>query len=97
MVRTLQARTEGNPFFSIEVLRHLAEAGELTFEDGEWRATEAIGADTLPEGVKEVVGRRLRRLPERTNEALAVAAIAGLEFDAAGRRAGRRVDMSATA
>jgi class 3 adenylate cyclase len=82
LARILHARTEGNPFFAVEVLHHLAESGALAFDDG-LATTGDLDAASLPEGVKEVVGRRLRRLPEPTNEALGVAAIAGLEFDAA--------------
>ena len=34
----------------------------------------------IPEGVREVIGRRLDRLSERCNETLTVAAVLGREF-----------------
>jgi tetratricopeptide (TPR) repeat protein/predicted Ser/Thr protein kinase len=64
----------GNPFFIGEVLRH-------------WRETDAFAHSNdhislgLPEGVKEVIGRRLSRLSEECNRALALAAVIGREFD----------------
>ena len=65
---TLSTVTGGNPFFLIEVVRNVEEAG------GAWDAT------ALPEGVREVVGRRLSRLSDTANEALLVAAVAGVRF-----------------
>jgi DNA-binding SARP family transcriptional activator/tetratricopeptide (TPR) repeat protein len=69
--RELAEVTAGNPFFLIEVVRHVEESG------GAWQP------GSLPEGVREATGRRLSRLSERANEALAVAAVAGTTFDLA--------------
>src|SRR4051812_25709668 len=68
----LHRETGGNPFFVEEVLRHLADAGP-----------PAQGALPIPEGVKDVIGRRLSRLAADTGRALSVAAVAGREFDVA--------------
>ena len=62
------AQTDGNPFFVEEVVAHLIETG----------ATDARAV--LPEGVREVIGRRLSDLSEATNEILTVAAVIGREF-----------------
>ena len=67
--RELAEITSGNPYFLIEVVRHVEEAG------GTW----SIG--DLPEGVREATGRRLSRLGESTNRALSVAAVVGTAFD----------------
>lgn len=64
----LAAVTGGNPFFLIEALRHVNES------DGRWDPS------TLPQGVREAVSRRLSRLPEDTNRALAAAAVVGSRF-----------------
>ncbi len=66
-VRRYRRRTGGNPFFLRELLRDEAERG------GE-------AAEPSP-GVRDVVGRRLARLPGETAEILALAAVSGLEFD----------------
>jgi tetratricopeptide (TPR) repeat protein len=79
--RAVQDQTEGNPFFIGEVLRHLVESGAVSVVDGEWVPTVALEQLGIPEGVTEVIGRRLSRLSDDTNTALAVAAVAGRDFD----------------
>jgi eukaryotic-like serine/threonine-protein kinase len=73
LVRVVHEQTEGNPFFLAEVVRLLAAEG--TLEAG----TASL---TIPQGVRDVVGRRLDRLSEEANEALSVAAAIGRDFDA---------------
>jgi DNA-binding SARP family transcriptional activator len=78
--RILYESTEGNPFFVGEVLRHLVESGLARREGGGWVAAAEIADVGLPEGVKDVIGRRLSRLSEAANRALAVASVAGVTF-----------------
>ncbi len=68
LARALASVTGGNPFFLIEALRHVEESG------GRW------DPNTLPQGVREAVSRRLSRLPMETNKALAAAAVVGSHF-----------------
>jgi DNA-binding SARP family transcriptional activator len=75
-VSAIHNETEGNPFFAEEVLRHLAESGTLE----QRMATGSLGAMGVPEGVKDVVGRRLARLGEHANHLLAIAAVVGRRF-----------------
>ncbi len=79
----LQRETEGNPFFVGEVLRHLAESGVLVQREGRWTSDFTLGDVGLPEGIREVVGRRLSRLSDAANRALALAAVIGAQFDLA--------------
>jgi class 3 adenylate cyclase len=73
--------TEGNPFFVVEVMRHLVETGAIWREDGRWHTDlEGIDEAGLPEGVRDVIGRRLARLSEVANRALGIAAVIGPEF-----------------
>ncbi len=72
--------TEGNPFFVRQVLRHLVETGALVQETGKWVASGSAPIG-LPEGVKEVIGRRLSRLDDGVNQLLRVASVIGREFD----------------
>jgi class 3 adenylate cyclase len=83
LARALYTETEGNPFFVGEVLRHLAESGVLVQVDGRWTADVSISGFGIPEGIREVVGRRLSRLSDAVNQALAVAAVIGPVFDLA--------------
>jgi DNA-binding winged helix-turn-helix (wHTH) protein/tetratricopeptide (TPR) repeat protein len=78
LARIVTDNTSGNPFFVVEMLRHLSESGALAELR---RAPGAVkGALGLPEGVKEVIGRRLSRLSEASNRMLSLAAVIGREF-----------------
>jgi hypothetical protein len=68
LARALASVTGGNPFFLIEALRHVDES------DGRW------DPNSLPQGVREAVSRRLSRLPVESNTALAAAAVVGSRF-----------------
>lgn len=67
----LYAEAEGNPFFLREVLNNLVETGKLIQQDGAWvgdiASIEEMG---IPEGIKEVIGRRLSRLSDGCNRLL---------------------------
>jgi class 3 adenylate cyclase len=79
----LHDETEGNPFFLREVLRHLAETGGIAEHDGRWSTTMDVDQLGIPEGVRDVVGRRLSRLSEIANRVLGHASVIGTEFDLA--------------
>ncbi len=78
LVEAVHAHTEGNPLFVTEVVRLLVQEGELTPERlgkrGSWRFR-------IPEGVREVIGRRLNRLSQRCNETLTIASVIGRQFE----------------
>ncbi len=81
LARAIHAETEGNPFFVGEVVRHLTESGAVVRRDGRWVTEAPIEDLGIPEGVREVVGRRLSRLSEEANGVLTVAAVVGQEFE----------------
>ncbi len=83
LARALQQETEGNPFFVGEVLRHLAESGSIVQRDGQWTSDRTLADVGIPEGIREVIGRRLSRLSDAANRALALGAVIGAEFDLA--------------
>ena len=74
LIETIHEQTEGNPFFLGEVVRLLASEGGL--ESG-----AAVRA-AIPQGVRDVVGRRLDQLSAEANAALGTAAAIGRDFDA---------------
>ena len=76
LAETIHRETEGNPFFVQEVVRLLAAEGKLTRPK-----FELSWSTEIPQGVKEVIGRRLNKLSESCNEVLGVAAVLGREFD----------------
>ncbi len=67
--RRIFEETDGNPFFVVEMLSHLRETGGTGLGLG------------VPDGVKDVIARRLARLDTDTNRALAVASIVGRDFE----------------
>ena len=81
LARVLWQETEGNAFFVTEILRHLVESGAFEERDGRWVLTRTLDELGVPEGVRDVIGRRLSRLSEDANRVLACAAVLGLEFD----------------
>jgi class 3 adenylate cyclase len=81
LARAVYEETEGNPFFVREVLRHLAETGAVERREGSWTTSLPVDELGIPEGVRDVVGRRLARMSEDTNRALRVAAVVGPEFE----------------
>jgi tetratricopeptide (TPR) repeat protein len=82
LARAVYAETEGNPFFVGQVLRHLVESGAVVLEDGRWVRTATAERIGIPEGVREVISRRLATLDDQSNAVLAVAAVIGRDFDA---------------
>jgi predicted ATPase len=83
LARAIYEETEGNPFFVREVLRHLAETGARERQEGRWVTRLPIEELGIPEGVRDVVGRRLSLLSKEANRVLRVAAVVGPEFELA--------------
>ena len=87
LVATVYQQTEGNPLFVTEVVRLLVQEGELTplspslarGDLGGLRHRDSWNV-RIPEGVREVIGRRLDRLSEGCNQTLTVASVIGREF-----------------
>ncbi len=67
-------------FFVGEVVRHLSEIGAIGALNDR-PSTDAIEQLGIPEGVREVVRRRLSRLSDLANRALSIAAVVGPEFE----------------
>jgi tetratricopeptide (TPR) repeat protein len=74
-------QTEGNPLFVQEVIRYLVEDGLITRKEGQWRPTKDTPLEmSIPEGLRDVIGKRLSLLTPECNQLLAVASIIGREF-----------------
>jgi len=80
LVAVLYAEAEGNPFFTEEVFKHLAEEGRLFDADGRFRTDLSVDQLDVPESVRLVVGHRLRRLGEDGSKVLGSAAVLGRVF-----------------
>ncbi|MCH6556341.1 MAG: AAA family ATPase, partial [Chloroflexi bacterium] len=78
---TVHRQTEGNPLFIQEVLRYLVEEGLIRGEAGGWNRTdEQSFAMSIPEGLRDVIGKRLTRLSDECNSFLGIAAVIGRDF-----------------
>ena len=90
LIAALRQATEGNPLFIRELLLHLREEGKI-LSGGQGWGSEFRGDDLgIPEGVRQVIGRRLARLSEDANRLLSVAAAfnGSFAFDVAAGAAG---------
>ena len=78
LAEIIHSHTEGNPLFVTEVVRMLQLEGELPLQ-----GTPGFeGLDIkMPQGIREVIGRRLNRLSDRCNEVLTIASVIGREFE----------------
>lgn len=66
LLEEFERQTAGNPFFLLEMTRHLSE----------------LGRDAIPESVRDLVRWRLARLSAPCVKVLSVASVAGERFDA---------------
>ena len=69
----MEERTRGNPFFITEILRLVP--GDSGAPDA--RMIEHV----VPSNIKEVILRRINRLPDATSQTLLAASVLGHEFD----------------
>ena len=69
VARSIVERTQGNPFFVEEILRDVGPDGDVS---------DAL--TRIPDSVKDLLLRRLRRLDEGCKRLLSIAAVAGHEF-----------------
>ena len=77
LVATVHNQTEGNPLFVGEMARLIVQEGLF---DTESISGSPRGELRLPEGVREVIGRRLDHLSEPANSLLVTAAVIGRDF-----------------
>ena len=75
LVKAVYLQTEGNPFFLCEIVR-------LLVVEGQWEYPKARTSSSvrIPEGVREVIGRRLDQLSDKCNQILTIASVIGREF-----------------
>jgi tetratricopeptide (TPR) repeat protein len=81
LAEAVHRQTEGNPLFVQEVVRYLAEEGVIQREEGRWRARSDTPVEMrIPDGLRDVIGKRLSGLSESCNKVLSVAAVIGRDF-----------------
>ena len=79
LTRLVARHTEGNPLFVVEMLKHLDETGALAF-GRDWHGAVTLADVGLPDGIRQLIGRRLERLGLTTRRLLTIGAVMGREF-----------------
>ncbi len=81
LTEVVHRQTEGNPLFVQEVVRYLAEAGVFVRDKSRWLSSKDTPvAMRIPDGLRDVIGKRLSSLSETCNRLLTIAAVIGREF-----------------
>lgn len=80
-VAQLHRQTEGNPFFAVETLRALHEAGMIKLTADDCRAPASLAPFLIPTSIQELLQARVARLPAAAREVAELAAVIGRVFD----------------
>lgn len=72
--------TEGNPLFIAQLVRCMLEEGSIHHTGAKWEWSP-VSELRLPNGLAEIIERRLGRLSPETQEVLGTAAVIGRQFD----------------
>jgi ABC-type transport system substrate-binding protein len=84
LARRLHDATEGNPFFTKELIRSLVESGGISRDDTgalSFSKEAELSADALPATIQQAVEKRIERLPEELRDLLSTASVLGKTFD----------------
>jgi tetratricopeptide (TPR) repeat protein/archaellum biogenesis ATPase FlaH len=81
LAEAVHRQTEGNPLFVQEVIRYLTEQKLLIRAGGQMLTTASTPLEmNIPEGLRDVIGKRLSSLSDECNRLLSIAAVIGREF-----------------
>lgn len=75
----IQARTQGNPFYTEQFCLYLKENGIISSPDGEYRL--AGKPVDMPKDIKMILIARIDRLSEKLKEMVQIASVLGREFE----------------
>jgi adenylate cyclase len=80
LAELVHERTAGNPFFIEEIVRGLAEAGNLEGERGAYRLARPVEDAGVPASVQTVLAARIDRLRPTAKHLLQAASVTSKEF-----------------
>jgi tetratricopeptide (TPR) repeat protein len=81
LAEAIHRQTEGNPLFVQEVVRYLVEEGVISPQGEVRQKPKDIPVEMkIPDGLRDVIGKRLSSLSVSCNRMLAVAAVIGRDF-----------------
>jgi tetratricopeptide (TPR) repeat protein len=83
LAASLHARTEGSPFFLVELIQELRERDGFAETDGVWhlRYAQQELSNLYPTSIQNMIQRKIDQLPTASRDLLLAAAVQGTEFD----------------
>ena len=83
-------RTDGNALFMVNIVEHLVQQGLVVRRAGQWTLREGAEAQvaSLPEGLRQLLLRRIEALPPEARRVLEAASVVGEAFAVAAVAAG---------
>ncbi len=83
-------RTDGNPFFMVNVVDYLIAHGLIVEYDGQWELPGEVEKLVVgvPEDIRQVIEKQIERLSREEQRVLEAASVAGAEFSAVAVAAG---------
>lgn len=82
LAAVIAERAVGFPFCAEEIVRDLAERGELAGSPGAYVCVRKVSDIDVPASVQAIIGARIDRLPATAKQTLNAAAVIGTQFDA---------------
>ncbi len=79
-VSSLFKYTNGNPFFTLELLRHLKVQGDVTLRNGLWHNNSKLVWEKLPQNIEGIIGNKISQLPGELQDLLALSSVEGQVF-----------------
>ena len=80
IARIIQREGEGNPLFSIEMIKLMTEEGILLEERGSWKLNRPVNEWEIPVRIRDAILRRLDHVADEHREVLDCASVIGEEF-----------------
>ena len=93
----VHARTDGRPLFMTTIVEHLVHQGLVVRREGQWTLRDGSEAITarLPEGLRQLLVRRLEELSPEAQRVLEAASVMGEAFAAVAVAAGAQLSVAA--
>jgi predicted ATPase len=90
LTTVVQARSEGNALFLVNIVEHLASQGLVVRHEAQWTLREGAEAEvaSLSEGLRQLLVRRFKDLPSEGRRVLEAASVVGDRFAVAAVAAG---------
>jgi len=81
LVRLLETRSEGNPYFAEQILMYLQEEKLLEMSAKGWSVIRRLREASLPADIRALLVARLDQLTRKVREVIQTAAVLGREFE----------------